>query len=280
MLESLENEEMITWIFEILDYLEAPPVKVLLALRVDRLLKSREILRRLLPGLAERGRAIHIYVMGLENFCDEELLRLNKGFTGSQVIEAINALQELEQAYPQSFHYSSYRLFSVILFTPWTTLEMLHHNLRQIRRLQLEDKIGNTFLSRLRLHPDLAITALARSEGLLMASPDDQARILSQQKLFGEELPWRYRDPRMELIDRLALRIGGLDYLKKDRLYQEIESRKAGCRRPGGWNAKSLLALFTCLVEAGLSFEGPFTEEGLLEATFESWNRGQADRVS
>jgi radical SAM superfamily enzyme YgiQ (UPF0313 family) len=89
--------------------------------RADVLLRTADVLRRHLRR-APRGQpatsAIHIFVMGLENFDDEHLLRLNKGFDGRTVLAAVNTMRELEAEFPGRFVVSGYMPYSIILFTP------------------------------------------------------------------------------------------------------------------------------------------------------------------
>ncbi len=230
---------------------------LLAAARVDHLVGLRPALERLLSGL--RGReALHVHTTGVENFSDPELRRFNKGFDSLAAVRGVNLLKELEVRYPRNFHYSGYMPLGFILFSPWTRLENLRRNLRLIQHLELEYEAGNLFMSRLRLHPAQAATALAERDGLLAPTAEKSLR-LNRRKLFGYERPWRFADPRVEPVNRLAVRLEANGSFSGDPLYEKIRERLRDADRRG------LVSALLALVDAAGRHPGPQSPESLLE---------------
>lgn len=143
-----------------------------------------------------------VYACGIESFVDEDLERFNKGLTSAQGLHAVETLRALAAELPDRFWYSG---LTFILFTPWTTLDTLRTNVDAFVRLQFVEA-RNVFESRLRLHPGLAITALAERDGLLVDDEPDPLLVMNRRKLFESELPWRFVDPRVRPVCQLALR--------------------------------------------------------------------------
>lgn len=227
----------------------SPGVRLLAGLRVDRLLQMESLLRATL-GKGSQGPTLQVFSCGIENFSDEELGRLNKGTSCRMNLQAVNLLKDLETSLPGRFYYSGYKGLSVILFTPWTTLSDLHLNVGLIRHLQLEDEVGNLFLSRLRLHQDLAITFLARHDGAVIDEEEDDVLILNRRKLFAEELAWKHLAPGVEAVARLAVRLARDEHLAADPLYREVQRvlpEETGASR--GNSVQRLLALVEAQVE-------------------------------
>jgi hypothetical protein len=270
LMENLESAAALRTVAAELERLGFDDTKMLFGMRLDRLLALEETFRAELPRLAARGRAVHVYVLGLESFSDDQLLRLNKGFRGVQALAAVRLLRELEARWPGAFHFSGYMSLAMILFTPWTTLEELDLDLGLVAHLGLEATIGNLFLARLRLHPDLAVTALARKDGLLAADTSDEGLVLNRRKLFPHELPWRFRDPRLELVNSVAVRLEdatgageGDDDGPDDPLAGPVRALKARHTGPG-WDRRRLVALLRAVAAAARTSAAPLPADELL----------------
>jgi hypothetical protein len=269
MFENLESARVMTDVLDVVQQIGMRGTKLFFAIRVDRLLDMEAHLRSALPQLARAGNAIHLHVMGLENFADEELQRLNKGFNGLSALRAVNLIQELQGAHPESFHYSEYRPLAMILFTPWTTPEVLDLNFGLIQHLGIETDVGNVFVARLRLHPDLAITALTRHDGLLVDSVSDEALLLNRRKLFERELPWRFRDPRLELVNSIATRLEGDGAFAGDPLSGVLEGLMRHHAPASSWDQRARVGLLRCIVDAARMSDQPLPAEALLATAFE-----------
>lgn len=266
ILESMAHVRLLDHILRTMRRLGMAETALLIATRADHLLKARPLLMRTLRRLRGRGEAVHIHTLGLENFSDQELLRFNKGFGSLTAIRAVNALRELEVRFPRNFHYSGYMPLGMILFTPWTRLADLYCNLRLIQHLGLEYELGNLFMSRLRLHEHLPITALAVRDGLTADSTDAALR-LNRRKLFGRERSWRFQDPRMEPVGRLAMRLSPSGSFAGDALYERIRAALPEADR------RELTAVLLCIVEAAGDGEAALGAEDLFARALALWRR-------
>ncbi len=126
----------------------------------------------------------------------------------------------------------------------------------------MDGEIGSLFLSRLRLHDNLAITHLARRDGLLVEETDDVSR-MNRRKLFGHEEPWRFQDPRLEPVDRLAARLQDDGRLKGEALYDHVAGQLESHQIRG---RRTRLDLFRSIVEVALDSPDVQREEQLLDA--------------
>ncbi len=201
-----------------------PPSAFLFSCRADELIAKRKIIEQWIPLLEEQEHAIHIWVMGVENFSTEENTRLNKGITPEQILAAARLAEELEAGHPTAFNFSRYGGFSFILFTPWSNLSDLKVNLRWARRVGISSR--SFFLrSRLQLVEGTPISLLAARHGLTVehfSEPYfDSGCIQSQHET---ELSWRFRSPTVSLVYRLASRLPPeLRDLSQEPLYERVQ---------------------------------------------------------
>jgi hypothetical protein len=232
--------------------------------RTDRLGRLEPALREALEASRTTGQRLGTYATGLESFVADELLRYNKGTTPLDGLRAVNLLSELRHDFPDTFWATG---LTMILFTPWTTFADLDLNLRLIARLGQADLIGNLFGARLRLHPPLAITALARAEGLLEADEPDPALRLNRRKLFGEELAWRFALPALRPLCRLYVRFGEEHEAVDDDLARQVQATlRATLGAPAAdWDARKLDVLIALADEAAVA-DDPLPEFDLLAA--------------
>ena len=235
-------------------------VKLLFGLRADRILHLQDALQRNVAALVGTQGRIGLYACGLENFAADVLLRLNKGTTPLMNLKAIQCLRDLRGRHPENFEYNG---LSVILFTPWTTFEDLHLNVGLLRRLRLGAEVGNIFQARLRLHPSLAITALAARDGLLEAQETDDLLRMNRRKLFTAERPWRFREPRLAPLSRVVLRFGVQPSAHGSALDREVyemacEVERSGCRQ------HDMLDLFEACIDVARSSAAVLQETDLL----------------
>lgn len=257
---ALENAEMLD------------TVKVLVGIRVDRLLELASWLDdELARSTGSRGELVfQVFSCGLESFSEDELGRLNKGSTPLMNLNAVNLLWELELGHAGRFYFSGYRGLSMILFTPWTTLADLHLNVRLIQHLELQNAIGNAFVSRLRLHPDLAVTFLARQDGVIIDEEPDAVLRSNRRKLFREELSWRHLDERVSAVSRVVARLDPDPSLVDDAVYKRINevfvephSEVADLDGPG--RRRLMFEVFLCLLEAALDEQRALDDVELID---------------
>ncbi len=229
--------------------------------RVDDLLAARAAIERCLPLLAGSGLAMRLYGMSVENFSAEENLRLNKGITAEQVHEAAGFMIETNRRWPAQFLLPPGGL-SMILFTPWTTLDDLRLNLDHIERCSLIDQ-SFALSRRLQLFPGRPVTSLAERDGLVIKDRNDP--FYNAGCMTGadqEDLPWRFLHPEVEVLWRLGRRLS----CDGARLPADDPDRRAissFLERASG-EATRPLAVFRRAVEAAARHRGIDTVPALL----------------
>lgn len=200
-----------------------PGLDLLLDARTDHILQQEARLGNAVRLLEETPHRIHICLVGVESFSRAELERMNKGVEPWQNLAAIRVLRDLERRHPGSFGFREHGGLSTILYTPWTTLGDLGLNLAVARHFALAPYLGKLLHSRLRLYEGLPMTALARHDGLLVEAYDDPALDTARRNFYPDEIPWRFRDPRVEPINRITTRMNSDSALAKDALYRRVQ---------------------------------------------------------
>ena len=178
----------------------APPgVELLVRARVDYLETYLDALISALKLLTGRA-SITPYLVGFENFSDEELKRYNKGQSADQTMRAAELLITLADTWP-NLNLSPSQGF--ILFGPWTTLSDLRANAQALATTNFRALRGGITRSKLRLNPDAALVARARADGLLVEQhirPDEDN---AAETGYQAEIPYRFQDPQTEHVWRL-----------------------------------------------------------------------------
>ena len=171
-------------------------VEVMVRARVDYLETYRDELTQALKRLDGHG-SITPYLVGFENFSDDELRRYNKGQSAAQTLAAAKTLIALSKRW-DNLNLSPSQGF--ILFGPWTTLEDLKRNADALADVDFRALRGGITRSKLRLNPDAALVAKARADGLLLdthrRADEDNAAATGYQA----ELPYRFADKRTEAV--------------------------------------------------------------------------------
>ena len=190
--------------------------------RADTIVESGDALRRALDRCVGTEHRLHLSLVGVENFSRTELERFNKGIPPEVNLEAIALLLHLEETCPEHFRFREHGGISMILFTPWTTLEDLQVNLATIRAAGIEGLSGKLLGARLRLADGLPITALARRDGLLADGYEDPAFDTAGLNLYDAELPWRFREAGVADACSVLIRIRPREDLAGDPLTVRI----------------------------------------------------------
>lgn len=190
--------------------------------RADYIVKFKKKFERSLQALKDTGNKIQLCLIGIENFSQEELDRFNKGLRTETIIDMAGTLRKLEEKYPENFNFREYGGFSTILYTPWTTLADVEFNLSMVKHLGIENVCGKLLTSRLRLYPELPLTPLARRDGLLIDVYDDPVFDTAQRNFYAKEIPWRFKDNRVETFNKIAVRLQKDDSLSSDALYKFV----------------------------------------------------------
>lgn len=191
----------------VLRELSLAPCDLLIDARADAIVSIRESMERALRVLSGSGHTVQLCLTGIESFVSSDLARMNKGVSWQQNLDAIRALFEWERAWPCEFGFRAHGGLSLLLMTPWTRLHELSLNYAVVRRALLQEVCGKLFTSRLRLSPDLPLHALAQRDGLLQTAYDDPLLDTARLNFYSEEVPWRFEQPEMDVVNRLLLRL-------------------------------------------------------------------------
>ena len=223
-----------------------PPSAFRFGCRLDEFVRLEDLLRDLLPRLDAAGHSFHIWNMGIENFSRIENERFNKGLDGETIDRGIALLRELREAFPRTFRPPEGDGFGFILFTPWTTVDDLRLNVREFRRHGLQ--VPSAFVgSALQLLPGRPITVLAEADGLTVTHAEDLLDSGCITSWDEAEIPWRFRDPVVARIYRIARRlIPGSAIPEDEPAFREVHGWWQGLRDRGA----TLPDVFEALVDA------------------------------
>lgn len=276
LLESLPSPAILRTCLAELRAAGMEAVRILLGVRTDFAPRVDRILRAHLRRSPASGR-FGVYASGLESFVPADLRLFNKGTTPLDNLRAVNIFRRLAAEHGDRF---SYYGLSLLLFTPWTTLDGLDLNLGLCRALGLDRReVGNLFQSRLRLHPELPLTALAERQRLLVRREPDPLLRMNRRKLFAGERAWRFADPRLRALCRLVLRfelLGGPHADPLARLLGRAIGRHA--RLWNGTRDELCLDLARCAIDVLRARRSPPDERVLLERSFALWRERRLPR--
>lgn len=231
--------------------------------RIDELLATRAALGRCLPLLARNKLAVRIYGMGVENFSDAENLRLNKGITARQVHEAVAFITATAAAWPEQFRCERGRL-SMILFTPWTTVQDLRVNAAHIARCPLINPCA-VLNQRLQLFKDRPILRLAERDGLLAGPRGAFYNSGCITDAGQQEIPWRFKHAEVALLWQLARRLAAAGRGEPSRDALDVKAAGLLVQDPPG-SPPDPLPAFQRAVLLMLGRGRPSSLEGLLDA--------------
>ncbi len=179
--------------------------------RLDEIQRMAERVEKILPSLRESGHSIELSNVGLESFSPVENERFNKGISPAIIKKTAHLLHRWEREYPHTLRFWEHGGFGFITFTPWTTKDDLRRALEGLEWLSELYSIPSLSLcSRVQLLPGRALTELARRDGLLTDSFEDEVFDSGCVTRWDEqELPWRFRDPDIGALYRIARRLVG-----------------------------------------------------------------------
>lgn len=207
--------------------LDLAPAEILVDTRSDTLVRLRERFGAAAARLGAAGHRVEVCLIGVETFSARELERFNKGFGPETNLAAARVLRELERDHADHFGFRKYGGLSTVLYTPWTTIEDVALNLATIRHFDLKRICGKALTSRVRLYEELPLAARARRDGLLVDSYDDPVLDTARRNFYESELPWRFRDPRVDRFNRIATRLQADVALAGEPLYEEVQRWRA-----------------------------------------------------
>ncbi len=203
---------------------QLPPVRFLVDYRADFIARRHAALKEALRLLGEMGHSLDICLVGVESFSAVQLDRYHKGFGPEAILEALRVLRALEREFPTNFGFREYGGLSTILYDPWARLADVALNLAVVDHFRLEELCGKLLTSRLRLNEGLPLTRIARAEGLLREAYEDPLLDTARRNFYPDDLPWRFKDPRLEALNQLTTRLPYDPQLESDRLYSRLAS--------------------------------------------------------
>jgi hypothetical protein len=140
----------------------------------------------------EAGTVIRIAVVGFENFSPAEIQRLNRGVTPDELRAAAAILARWRREPEAGLDVRGY-VPSFILFTPWTSLEDLELNLREIEA----NGLSNANVERMRLGGLTPLHEMARRAGL---TESGRVRLAIHPNGYMSEAGYRFQDARVAAV--------------------------------------------------------------------------------
>ncbi|MEM9073848.1 MAG: radical SAM protein [Myxococcota bacterium] len=195
--------------------------KLMLETRADWFLAAGARLEEALRIAELADVRIAPFLVGIENFSQDELDRMNKGVEAATLERFLRELREWSHRFPAMDLTEA--AFGFVLFTPWTTLRDLRLNFDAVRRSDLSEFRGHFLLSRARLYPDTALYYLAARDGLLtgeaLPSWDDS----SARYGYFPAAPWTFANADVAAFASCATRaLELLDGRDELRLWEEM----------------------------------------------------------
>lgn len=201
----LSDQAPLSYLSKLIDATASlPSIRWLVAMRADVLSRERARLERTIVVARDRGHVISLYLTGFESFSDRELERYVKGTTAAESVRAVEAMRELAREHPSAFRYGEDRGHSLILWSPWTSLDDLAESADTIRAHGLRELFWDLGRNRLRLTHEVPITAAAERDGALTSAWDEGDDGAGRGKGYATERPWRFLDRETALAHRLS----------------------------------------------------------------------------
>ncbi len=162
---------------------EFPDLTYDVTIKVEHILRHADML-----GLL-RDTGCLMITSAVESVDDEVLLKLRKGHTRADFINAVDACRQAGVTLTPTF----------VSFTPWTTIEGYVDLLEQIDALDLTESVAPI---------QLAIRLLVTAESKLLELPDvrDLVDPFDAQSL---TYPWRHPDPRVDELQSAVMQVVG-----------------------------------------------------------------------
>ena len=160
--------------------------------RPDVIVKRRRDIEQLARKAHGADAVIKIAVVGYENFAPAELQRLNRGVTPEDLSSAAGIMTGWTREPVPGLDVRGYTP-SFILFNPWTSLEELELNLREIDRHDL----SGANIERMRLGSATPLYEMARRAKLTTSAP---VRLAVHPNGYFSETGYTFRDARVAAV--------------------------------------------------------------------------------
>ena len=178
-------------------------------LTYDVTIKIEHILRHVdMLGLL-RDTGCLMITSAVESIDDEVLVKLRKGHTRADFIDAVGLCKQAGVTLAPTF----------VPFTPWTTIGGYVDLLEQLDALELAEGVAPI---------QLAIRLLVTAESKLLELPDIRA-LLDPFDAESLTFPWRHPDPRVDDLQRAVMQIvGGASHASRGDTFDRILTLATG----------------------------------------------------
>ncbi len=173
--------------------------------RTDEIVREQKNLEKALEVAEQRGLSVNLYLVGVENFSQQQLDLFNKGTTVAVQVESLEIMRRMEREFPTTFTASRETAHGFLLFTPWTTLDDLRENVKWLEHTRFWEFRSEATMSKLRLYPTVPLFYKARAEGLLEAGYEDPSLDMSVRLGYSKEAAWRFAHPEVGAVYRLLV---------------------------------------------------------------------------
>ena len=186
---------------------EFPGLTYDVTIKIEHILRHSDMLALL------RDTGCLMITSAVESVDDEVLLKLRKGHTRADFIDAVAACRHARVALAPTF----------VSFTPWSTIDGYLDLLEQIDRLHLTEAVAPI---------QLAIRLLVTAESRLMELPDIR-EVVDPFDAQSLTFPWRHRDPRVDELQRAVMEVvARASRATRSDVFDRIWTLATGTRRP------------------------------------------------
>jgi radical SAM superfamily enzyme YgiQ (UPF0313 family) len=181
---------------------EFPHLTYDVTIKIEHILRHADML-----GLL-RDTGCLMITSAVESVDDEVLLKLRKGHTRADFIEAVGLCKQAGVTLAPTF----------VPFTPWTTIDAYADLLAQLDALELAEGVAPI---------QLAIRLLVTAESKLLELPDIRDLV---DPFDAESLtfPWRHPDPRVDDLQRSVMRLVGASSASRGDTFDRIVALATG----------------------------------------------------
>ncbi|MFA6216877.1 MAG: radical SAM protein [Candidatus Omnitrophota bacterium] len=226
---------VLPWIMRNSKRLGIKPITFSGQFRAAVLARHESDIRVLLKTALKTGFRFEMCVVGLESFCNQDLMLFNRGSV-REVRQAVKVIERLRDSFDPGFFMPA-TVGSFILFHPWQTVAGLRENIRSFLSEGIHGLFPKLNFNDIRINKDVALYKLAEAQNCLSSQAGRNINDIPLGGYFTEH-PWVFKDKKTKhihalytsLAPKVTERIGLLealcDYAEKSRLNSESSDGK------------------------------------------------------
>jgi len=172
--------------------------------RAAVLARHESDIRVLLKTALATGFRFEMCVVGLESFCDHDLMLFNRGSV-REVRQAVKVIERLRDSFDPGFFMPA-TVGSFILFHPWQTVAGLRENIRSFLSEGIHGLFTTLNFNDIRINQDVAMYKLAEAQNCLLPAAGRNVNEIPLGGYFTEH-PWVFKDKRIKQIHTLYTRL-------------------------------------------------------------------------